>query len=122
MAKEAARKNNEDPQRAIRPMSSNCEDAGSITLRLEMPGVDKKDVDLQLENNELVISGIRKRPQEALRYVLRERHGGDYQQVYTVDDTIDSEGINAKMENGVLTVTLPLRESLKPRRIEITSG
>jgi len=106
----------------IRPMSSICEEEGTITLRLEMPGVAKEGVDLNLENNQLTIRGTKRANDEPVRYLLRERRDGDYVQSYTVDDTVDPDRIDAKMELGVLTVTLPLRESSKPRKIQITSG
>jgi len=110
-----------EPNRTIRPLSAMTESGGVITLSLEMPGVPKDGVDLQVEGNELRIRGSRTASAGPSRYVVRERPTGDYAEVYTIDETVDREKINATMEAGVLTVTLHLREAEKPRRIAITS-
>jgi len=110
-----------DTRRQIRPLSSMCEDNGVITLCLEMPGVPKDGIELEVEGNELRIHG--KRPAAAVnaRYVVRERVDGDYREVYTIDETVDRSKIEAAMNDGVLTVTLHLREAEKPRKIQITA-
>jgi len=110
----------EAPMRIIRPASGMTEDNGVITLRLEMPGVAKDGVDLQIEGSELRIRGRRNPPQDQVRYVVRERPLGDYVDVFTIDETVDREKIGATMDGGILTVTLHLREAEKPRRIPIS--
>jgi len=110
-----------EPTRLIRPLSTMTEDKGVITLSLEMPGVPKDGVELEVEGSELRIRGKRPNGQEPSRYVVRERAPGDYAEVYTIDETVDREKINASMEAGVLTVTLHLREAEKPRRIAISA-
>jgi len=97
------------------------EQEGVITLRLEMPGVSKNGVELEVEGSELHIRGKRTPPSQEGRYLVRERQAGDFSEVYTIDETIDREKIDAVMEAGVLTVTLHLREAQKPRRIAITA-
>ena len=109
-----------EPVRLIRPLSSMVEEDGVITLNLEMPGVPKDGVELEVEGSELRIRGRRASPESA-RYVVRERPMGDYAEVLTLDETVDRQKIDAAMESGVLTVTLHLREAEKPRRISITS-
>jgi len=109
-----------EARRHIRPLSSMCEDGGVITLCLEMPGVAKDGVELEVEGNELRIRGARPAPGASTRYLLRERVDGDYVEVYTLDETVDRGRIDAAMEAGVLTVTLHLREAEKPRKIQIT--
>lgn len=106
--------------RLIRPLSSMVEENGQITLSLEMPGVPKDGVDLEVEGNELRIRG-RRQAAPAARYVVRERPTGDYADVFTIDETVDRQKIDAVMDSGVLTVTLSLREAEKPRRIAITA-
>jgi HSP20 family protein len=110
-----------EPVRLIRPRSTMTEDNGVITMSLEMPGVPKDGVDLEVEGTELRIRGRRAAATEARRYVVRERAVGDYAEVFTIDETVDREKIGASMEAGVLTVTLQLREAEKPRRIAITT-
>ena len=108
-----------DTRRTIRPVCNIWEENGTVTLRLEMPGVPKENIDLRVENDHLFVRGSRPQPEENRNYVIRERAWGDFAQSYTLDETIDRERIDAKMEHGVLTVTLHLKEAVKPRRIEV---
>lgn len=108
-----------EPARLIRPRCSMSEENGVITLDLDMPGVTKDGLELEVEGNELRIRGRRPAADERARYLVRERPVGDFAEVYTIDETIDRDKINAAMEGGVLTVTLHLREAQKPRRIQI---
>lgn len=122
MGKELSKDRESTDRRMIRPASSICENEGEILLRLEMPGVSKKNVEMKIEDNELSIHGSRTVSTEPRRYILHERREGDYLQTFTLDGTIDQGRIDAAMDAGVLLVTLPLRESSKPRRIEIKAG
>jgi HSP20 family protein len=108
----------EQQDRLLRPRSNICTNQDEVLLSLEMPGVEKQDLELHIENNELSIIGRRKQ-QEAGRYLIRERVQGDFRAVYTLDETIDQEKVDAVLENGVLTVTLHIKESVKPRKIQI---
>jgi len=110
-----------ESRRQIRPQSSLYEENGVITLRLEMPGVPKEGVDLEVEANELRIRGRRVAAAHETKRVLSERIDGDFYEVYTLDETVDRGKIDALMDNGVLTVTLHLREAEKPRKIQITA-
>jgi HSP20 family protein len=110
------------PRRPVlRPVSNIIEEDGKVVLRLEMPGVDKDNVDVRIEDDHLVVEG--QRPDEEVNgsYVVRERRHGDYFHRFTLDDTVDREKVDAKMEHGVLTVTLNLKESVKPRKVQIKS-
>lgn len=107
--------------RFIRPLSTMTEENGVITLSLEMPGVPKNGIEMEVEGSELRIRGHRGPQPQGARYVVRERGIGDYAETYTIDETVDREKISASMEAGVLTVTLHLREAEKPRRIAISS-
>jgi len=117
----STRKTPDAPARTVRPLSGMAEDNGTITLRLEMPGVAKDGVDLEIEGGELRIRGRRNPPGAAARYLVRERPLGDYTDVFTIDETVDREKVGASMEGGILTITLHLREAEKPRRIPITA-
>jgi HSP20 family protein len=91
---------------------------GKLRVVLEMPGVRKEDIDVRIENNELSIVGRRPAAAEG-KHILRERPVGEYRQVYTLDDTVDHARIDAVMEKGILTITLDLKEHVKPRTIQI---
>jgi HSP20 family protein len=94
---------------------------GKIRIMMEMPGVRKENLDISMENNRLRILGRRDTPAGA-RYVLRERRPGDFMQSFTLDETIDQTRVDAALANGVLTVTLDLKEQVKPRTIKVRAG
>ena len=106
----------------VRPLANICEEDGKVLLRVEMPGVRKQDVELKVENNELRIVGKREAPAAEQSYILKERRDGDFYQSYTLDDTIDQGNIEAALDKGVLTVTLHLKEEVKPRQITIKTS
>lgn len=108
-----------ETRRQVRPVTTICEENGTISLRLEMPGVPKDGTELEIEGSELRIRGRRDPAPAGKRYLLRERLDGDFSEVYTIDQTVDTGKIGAAMEAGVLTVTLHIREAEKPRRIQI---
>lgn len=103
----------------VRPVSTIWQEDGLVKLMVEMPGITKDQVDVQVENDTLTIRGERESAKDQ-RYVIRERRLAPYERTYTLDDSIDRENIAANMEHGVLTLTLHLRDAVKPRRIEIS--
>jgi HSP20 family protein len=106
----------------ISPLSEITEQEGKIVVKVEMPGVTKDNVNIQLDNDELRISGKRIDTVDEGEFLLRERPCADYEKVFTIDETIDREKVDAAMENGVLTLTLQIKEEVKPRKIEVKSG
>lgn len=112
-----------EPRRCINPLSQIKEEDGKVLLTVEMPGVSKENLDIQLNNDELHISATRDDNIEAKGYyLLRERPCADYKKVFTIDDTIDREKVDATMDNGILYLTLYIKESVKPRKIEVKAG
>ena len=91
----------------------------AYTLRVEMPGVNKSGIEITAENGDLVIVGHRAPLDVKGEPVHRESRREDYRRVYELDPSIDTSRINAKMEQGVLTLHLPKAESVKPRRITL---
>jgi len=86
---------------------------------VELPGVNKGDVTIEVDETEsLVIRGktSQKEPDNA---VLRQYRVGDYYRAFQLSDEYDKEKISAKLENGLLEVTIPKKEEAKPKRIEI---
>lgn len=90
----------------------------AVILQVEMPGVAKDHIDIQIEDDTLTIHGSRA-PRDGEQFLVRERRDADFYQTYTLDETIDRDRIDAHMEHGVLTVHLHLKEAVKPRKIEI---
>ncbi|MBV9674617.1 MAG: Hsp20/alpha crystallin family protein [Verrucomicrobia bacterium] len=90
-----------------------------FVLQAEMPGVDKSGLEITVDNSELVITGHRRPLEKVGEPSYREIRWNDFRRVYELDPSIDAEAISAKMENGVLTITLPKAESVKPRKITV---
>jgi len=104
----------------VRPAGAIREEAGAVVLKLEMPGVSKSDVDINIEGDVLTVTGKRVQPEDGA-YVIRERRHGEFRSTYTLDERVDRDKIDAKMERGILTLTLHLRDEVKPRKIRIGS-
>ena len=121
MATTAVEKQNERTaqRRTIRPVGNICEDKDAVILRLEMPGVNKEGLDVNIDADTLTIRGTRRPYADDVQYVVRERSDADFKATYTLDQRVDREKVEAKMENGILTVTLRLKDEVKPRKIEV---
>ncbi len=109
----------EPQRRVIQPRCDIREEEGKILISLEMPGVEKNDLSIHVENQELQIEGKRLTAAESGRYLLRERRLGDYRKTFTIDDTVDTDKIEAELEAGMVKLTLPLKEAVQPRQIPI---
>jgi HSP20 family protein len=91
-------------------------------VEADLPGVTKDGLEITVEDNELTIIGRRgdfhQEPNAEVLY--QETRPGDFRRVFELDPTIDTAKINAKMQQGVLTLTLPKAEKVKPRKINVT--
>ncbi len=109
-----------DHEPLLRPRSSVTEmPDGNIVLRLEMPGVSKENLEIGVDASELSITGRRPAGGSEGDFLVRERPRGSFQQVFTLDDTIDPAKIEAVLEGGLLTLTLHRKEAVKPRKITV---
>lgn len=97
---------------------SNQED---VIVTAEIPGLESKDINLKVVNNHLTIEAERKADDvsEAV-YHRRERGYGEFSRVVELPFAVEEDQVNAQYKNGVLTVTLPRKESTKPKKIEIS--
>jgi HSP20 family protein len=97
------------------------EDNDAITLKLELPEVDAKDVDIQVEANQLTVRGERKLEKSENRdnYHRIERTYGAFSRSFTLPNTVDTEHISAESKDGVLRIVLPKRAETKPRQIRV---
>jgi len=106
----------------IMPMDA-CEKDGVYTLRFDLPGVSPDDVDLTVEGNLLTVTAERATEEtEDATWLLRERPAGTHRREVRLGDRLDTAMVNASHENGVLTVTIPMREEAKPHKVSIASG
>jgi HSP20 family protein len=95
------------------------EDGDSYLLQVEMPGVNKEGLDISVENNELTITGRRSLPAVEGTLIHRESRSENFRRAFELDPSIDTSKISAKIEQGVLTLTLPKAEQVKPRKITV---
>lgn len=98
-------------------------DNDACTVRLSLPGVDPKQVDVRVMGQTLTVRGERRRPADISedRLYVSEIPYGRFERVFTLPEAVDSEKVKASYVNGVLEITLPLKEAAKPRRIEIAT-
>lgn len=89
-------------------------------MSVDIPGVSKKDINIEVKDNQLFISGERKA--ERKERGVSERTHGKFHRIVTLPSGIDAEKIEAQYQDGVLTVALAKAESAKPRQIKITEG
>jgi HSP20 family protein len=89
------------------------------TIHAEMPGVDKSGLEVTVDNGELTILGHRRTEELSGEPVYREIRRNDFRLVFELDPTIDTARITARIDQGVLTLTLPKAESVKPRKITV---
>jgi HSP20 family molecular chaperone IbpA len=110
------------PEPVYMPAVDICEDANAIRLIADMPGADQKSVDVSVENGVLTVEGNGSvEPPDGYELVGQEYAVGRFRRDFTLSDQVDVEGIKAKVNNGVLELTIPKREEVKTRKIEITS-
>ena len=107
-------------EKFITPPASVSETADGYLLELEMPGVNKEGLEISIEKNELSIVGRRSNPAIPGTLVHRESRPHNYRRSFEIDPSIDSAKIVARMNQGVVTLTLPKAEEVKPRKITVS--
>jgi HSP20 family protein len=103
----------------VAPVSSVIEDGDGYMLQVEMPGVNKEGLEISVENNELTILGRRSLPTMDGTLIHRESRPENFRRTFELDPSIDPGKISAKIEQGVVTLTLPKAEQVKPRKITV---
>jgi HSP20 family protein len=100
------------------------EDTNRLILEAELPGMNRDDFDISVENNVITLKGERKfeKKTEGDNYHRVERSYGTFTRSFTLPQTVTAEGATADFENGVLRVALPKREETKARKIEISGA
>jgi HSP20 family protein len=104
----------------ITPPASVTEIADGYTLEIEMPGVKKDGLEISVENNELTIIGRRSFPTVEGTLIHRESRPENFRRAFEIDPSIDANKISAKIDQGLVTLTLPKAEHVKPRRITVS--
>jgi HSP20 family protein len=106
------------PEYAV-PGVNICETKEGYVIEAEMPGVSKHGLEITLEGTELTLVGHRSAPPLPDSPLFREASTADFKRVFELDPAIDASKISAKMDQGILTLTLPKSEAVKPRRISV---
>lgn len=106
-------------QESVAPEVNIFETKDGYVLEAEMPGVSKEGLQITLEGNEMTIAGHRHQEPQPGQPVFRESRAVDFRRVFELDPAIDTAKISAKMDQGVLTLTLPKSEKVKPRKIVV---
>ena len=100
------------------------EDEHQVTLKIEVPGIDEKDIDVQIENNILTVHGERKieKEEKEENYRRVERQYGSFTRTFTLPTTVDTDNVSANYEKGVLKIALPKKAEAKPKQIKVSVG
>jgi HSP20 family protein len=104
----------------ITPPASVTEIGAGYMLEIEMPGVKKDVLEISVENNELTIMGRRSLPAVEGTLVHREWRPENFRRVFELDPSIDANKISAKIDQGLVRLTLPKAEHVKPRKITVS--
>jgi HSP20 family protein len=104
----------------ITPPASVREIGDGYRLEIEMPGVKKDGLEISVESNELTIIGRRSLPALEGTLIHRESRGGNFRRVFEIDPSIDANKISARIDQGLVTLTLPKAEHVKPRKITVS--
>jgi HSP20 family protein len=103
----------------VSPEVNIFETKDGYVLEAEMPGVNKEGIEITLEGTEITLVGHRHAEPEPGTPLVRESQNWDYRRVFELDPAIDTAKVSAWMEQGVLTLTLPKSERVKPRKIAV---
>jgi HSP20 family protein len=100
------------------------EDEHAVNLKIEVPGIEEKDLDIRVENNTLTVHGERKFEKEEKEENFRrvERQYGSFTRSFTLPQTVDSENVSANYDKGVLKISLPKKAEAKPKQIKVNIG
>jgi HSP20 family protein len=107
---------------AVMPMDA-YRDQNSFVVHLDLPGVDADSIDLTVEQNVLSVHAERKPPVgEGAERVVDERPYGVFSRQLFLGETLDTDHLSASYDAGVLTITIPVAEQAKPRKVQISSA
>jgi HSP20 family protein len=100
------------------------EDEHNVTLKIEVPGIEEKDIDVRIENNTLTVTGERKfeKEEKEENYRRVERQYGSFTRSFTLPNTVDHEKVQANYDKGVLKITLAKKAEAKPKQIKVNVG
>jgi len=100
------------------------EDEHNVTLKIEVPGIEEKDIDVRIENHTLTVHGERKfeKEEKEENYRRVERQYGSFTRSFTLPNTVDTEKVSAHYDKGVLKIKLAKKAEAKPKQIKVNVG
>ena len=110
-------------QAGVFPLTNLSEDKENYYIRAELPGIKGDQLDIQVTGNNLAISGERKieSEEDGARYHRREREAGTFSRMIVLPGEVDTDKVDANLQNGILTVVVPKAEIAKPKQITVSS-
>ncbi len=112
-----------EPNIVLRPAVDVFENDHSISLFADLPGVTEAGLNLEVDDRTLTIQGdIRIDMPAAIQSLHADVRSTRYRRAFTLSNELDTGKVQASLKDGVLTVTIPKREEVRPRKIEITAG
>ncbi len=107
---------------ATMPMDA-YRDGGRFVVQFDLPGIDPASIDVTVERNVLNVSAQRRHERgEGQEWVVAERPQGQFARQLFLGETLDADQLEARYEHGVLTLTIPMAEAAKPRKVEVSTG
>ncbi len=109
---------------AFAPPVDVYEDEHNVILKIEVPGIDEKDIDVRIENNTLTVHGERKFEKEEKEENFRrvERQYGSFTRTFTLPSTVNHDNVQADYDKGVLKIKLAKKAEAKPKQIKVNVG
>ena len=100
------------------------EDEHNVTLKIEVPGIDEKDIDVRIDNNTLTVHGERKIEKEEKEENFRrvERQYGSFTRSFTLPSSVDTGQVSAHYDKGILKISLAKKAEAKPKQIKVNVG
>jgi HSP20 family protein len=120
LTRETRESDRSQAEQFITPPASVTEITDGYMLEIEMPGVEKDGLDISFQNNELTIIGRRSLPAVEGTLIHRESRPENFRRVFELDPSIDADKISAKIDQGLVTLTLPKAEHVKPSKITVS--
>jgi len=110
------------PRQVTMPMDA-YRDGDRFVVRFDVPGVDPDSIELTVEKNVLTVRAERSwQPEEGQEVLVAERPQGVFTRQLFLGESLDTENVQASFDRGVLTITIPVAEQAKPRRVEVSTG
>lgn len=106
--------------RALAPSLDLVETNDEFVLNVDLPGVQKKDIQLSVENNVLSLEGEKNEIKDKKRFFRKETWTGSFRRTISLPASADSEKVQAELKNGILTVHIAKKEEAKPRQISVS--